>query len=182
MSRLSAKPIHVPEGVSARLENGVFNVKGPKGELSRVVPRDVVLVVAENGREISVVASKRPKTANLIGTVYVSARNMVQGVSEGFSKVLEMEGVGYRASKEGNDIVFLLGFSHPVRYTPPDNVQLAVEKNTIRVVGIDKELVGKVAADIRALRPPEPYKGKGIRYQGERIMRKQGKKAGVGAT
>ncbi len=105
---------------------------------------------------------------------------MVRGVSEGFTKVLELEGIGYRASMDGKELVLSLGYSHPVRYTPPSSIEIVTEKNEIRVSGLDKELVGQVAAVIREYRKPEPYKGKGIRYKGEHIIRKAGKKAGVG--
>jgi large subunit ribosomal protein L6 len=181
MARLALKPIHVPTGVEVRFENGFLTVKGPKGELSRAVPENITLTCSEDGREISATITKESKeTASLLGTAYIHARNMIIGVSEGFTKVLELEGVGYRVSVEGKDVVLLLGFSHPVRYTPPEGIAISINKNEIHVSGINKELVGQAAAAIRAYKEPEPYKGKGIRYRGEYIARKAGKKAGVG--
>jgi len=179
--RLVTKPIQVPSGVDVHVTDGVLMVKGTKGELARRVPRDIFITISDDGREITVSPAEETKdVSSLLGTTYIHARNMIMGVSEGFTKTLELEGVGYRASIEGNDLVLALGFSHPIRYVSPKGIELATEKNTIRISGIDKEAVGQAAAAIRAFREPEPYKGKGIRYQGEHITRKQGKKAGVG--
>jgi large subunit ribosomal protein L6 len=182
MARLSSKPIQIPTGVTVHLEDNVLIAKGPKGELTRVVPKEVSVSFSEDVQEITFTKLKNTKVAaSLLGTIYVLAQNMIQGVSEGFTKILEFEGVGYRATVEGNELVLSLGFSHPIRYTSPESIDISTEKNEIRVTGIDKELVGQVAAIIRSYKKPEPYKGKGIRYSGEHIIRKQGKKAGVGA-
>lgn len=182
MTRLSSKPIAVPTGITVSIADGVFTVAGSKGIVSRALPREVVLEVAEDGRAFNVISAPNIKDADrIVGSFYAHARNMIKGVSEGFTKVLELEGIGYRASVEGKDLVLSLGFSHPVRYTSPSGIDIIAEKNEIRVSGIDKEKVGQVAAVIREYRKPEPYKGKGIRYKGEHIIRKAGKKAGVGA-
>jgi large subunit ribosomal protein L6 len=182
MARLSSKPIQIPSDVVVRLEKSTLTVTGPGGELTRVIPEKISVVVSEDGREMSITYLKNTKEAeSLLGTIYVHARNMVHGVSEGFTKVLEFEGVGYRASLEGEVLVLSLGFSHQIRYTPPEHINIQTEKNEIRVMGIDKELVGQVAATIRSYKKPEPYKGKGIHYRGERIIRKQGKKVGAGS-
>lgn len=182
MTRLSSKPISVPAGVTVSMTNGSFAVSGPKGTISRVLPRHVVLELSEDGRAMTVVPAADAKDVNhLVGSYYAHAQNMITGVSQGFTKVLELEGIGYRASMEGKDLLLSLGFSHPVKYITPSGIDIAVEKNEIRVSGIDKEKVGQVAAVIREYRKPEPYKGKGIHYKGEHIIRKAGKKAGVGA-
>ncbi len=181
MGRLATKPIMVPSGVDVRIANGVLTVKGVKGELTRRAPHEISFTLSGDGREVTVSPTEKTKNVlQLLGTTYIHTRNMISGVSEGFTKTLELEGVGYRASVEDGNLILSLGYSHPVRYAPPQGIELAAEKNTIRVSGIDKEAVGQAAAAIRAFREPEPYKGKGIRYQGEHITRKQGKKAGVG--
>ena len=181
-TRLSSKPITVPAGVTIADKDGTFTVTGSKGTITRSLPPEVVLEVSADGRAINVLAAPNAKdVAPLVGSFYAHTRNMVRGVSEGFVKVLELEGIGYRASVEGNELILSLGFSHPIRYTSPFGIHIAVEKNEIHVSGIDKELVGQAAAVIREYRKPEPYKGKGIRYKGEHIIRKAGKKAGVGA-
>ncbi|OGZ44160.1 MAG: 50S ribosomal protein L6 [Candidatus Ryanbacteria bacterium RIFCSPHIGHO2_02_FULL_45_17b] len=182
MTRLSSKPIGVPAGVTVSVADNVFTVAGSKGTVSRVLSREVVLEMSEDGRALNVTPAPNAKDVNhLVGSFYAHARNMILGVSVGFIKVLELEGIGYRASVEGKDLLLSLGFSHPIRYTAPSGIDIAVEKNEIRVSGIDKEMVGQVAAVIREYRKPEPYKGKGIHYKGEHIIRKAGKKAGVGA-
>lgn len=164
MSRLIKKSIVVPEGVSASVASGAFTVKGPKGELS----------VPLRGGELSVADGKISAGS---GTLWALARNAVAGVTEGFVKNLEIEGVGYRAVLEGKELVLHLGYALPVRMKLPEGISVAVEKNMVKVSGIDKDLVGRAAAEIRAMKKPEPYKGKGIRYQGEVIRRKAGKKA-----
>ena len=182
MTRLSSKPIIVPAHVTVATEDSVLLVTGPKGTLSREVPGEVAIDISGDGRSIMITEAPRTKdAAAILGSFYAHARNMIQGVSEGFTKVLELEGIGYRASVEGKDLVLSLGFSHPVCYTPPAGIDIATEKNEIRVTGIDKELVGQAAAVIREYRKPEPYKGKGIRYKGEHVIRKAGKKAGAAA-
>lgn len=181
MTRLSSKPIAVPAGVTITSTGGMLTVTGSKGTITRLLPPEVVLEVSPDERTINVTMTPNAKdVAPVVGSFYAHTRNMVIGVSEGFLKVLELEGIGYRASMEGNELVLSLGFSHPIRYIPPSGIHIATEKNEIRVSGIDKELVGQAAAVIREYRKPEPYKGKGIRYKGEHIIRKAGKKAGVG--
>ena len=170
MSRLTKKPIIVPSGVTVQEAGGFLAAKGPKGEARVKLPAGVTM---------------KMEGANLWvddGTTWALARNAVQGVAEGFAKVLEIEGVGYRAVIEGKDLVLNLGYATPVRLAVPAGVTIAVEKNTIKISGINKEAVGQAAAEIRALKKPEPYKGKGIHYQGEVIRRKVGKKAGATGT
>ncbi len=176
MSRIGKKPISMPEGVTANIAGNVFSVKGPKGELKRVLHLDLGVEIKD--KEIVVVLVKKTKKSPALWGLFRSLiANMVEGVAKGFEKKLEFEGIGYRVVLEGDTLVLQLGFSHPVRFKAPAGIQLFVEKNVIRISGIDKELVGETAACIRALKPPEPYKGKGIRYQGEVIRRKAGKKA-----
>jgi large subunit ribosomal protein L6 len=180
--RLSAKPISVPSGVDVTCADGAITVRGPKGERTRSMPANVVFTVSADGRAITMrSADKTKESARMLGTTYIHTENMIQGVAEGFIKALELEGVGFRATMEGRELVLSLGFSHPVRYASPEGIEITIDKNEIRVSGIDKELVGQAAAIIRAYKVPEPYKGKGIRYKGEHIIRKAGKKAGVGS-
>ena len=180
MSRLAKQPITVPEGVTASMKDGVFVCKGPKGELN--VPVLPYVEVSVNGSSVAVSGrgEERQASANS-GTTWALIRNAVCGVTEGFSKKLEIEGVGYRAALEGKTLVLSLGFSHPVRYNPPEDIAIEVLKNVITISGSNKEKVGQAAAEIRSFRKPEPYKGKGIKYEGEVIRRKVGKKAGATA-
>lgn len=178
MSRIGKLPVTIPSGVNVRLEGQTLTVKGPRGELSLDVHPDMVVEV--DGGELQV---KRPSDARnhraLHGLTRALVANMVQGVSGGFQKTLEIVGVGYRAEKKGQDLVLSLGFSHPINYPAPAGITLEVPNATTVVVqGADKAVVGQVAADIRGFRPPEPYKGKGVRYQGEQVRRKAGKAAG----
>jgi len=175
MSRIGRKPIQVPSGVSVSLDNTVITVKGPKGTLSRELHKEMNVNVAEN--EIVIERPSDNKLhRSLHGTTRTIVANMVTGVTEGFFKNLELVGVGYRASKAGDKIVLNVGYSHPVEIAPEANMEFEVPSNTkITVRGIDKERVGAIAAQIRAVREPEPYKGKGIKYEGERIIRKEGK-------
>jgi len=170
MSRLIKKPIIVPSGVTVSQNGGVLHVKGPKGELNVKFAQGVTAAI--EGANLTVSA----------GTEWSLAKNAIEGVTSGFTKILEIEGVGYRAVVEGKDLVLHLGYAQPVRVPVMAGVTVAVEKSIIKVSGIDKELVGRVAAEIRALKKPEPYKGKGIHYQGEVIRRKVGKKAGATAA
>ncbi|MCA0758424.1 50S ribosomal protein L6 [Paenibacillus sp. N4] len=175
MSRIGRKPIQVPNGVSINLDNTVITVKGPKGTLSREIHKDMKVNVAET--EIVI---ERPSDNKLHRSLHGTTRsiiaNMVSGVTEGFSRNLELVGVGYRANKSGDKIVLNVGYSHPVEIVPEAGIEFDVPANTkITVRGIDKERVGAVAAQIRSVREPEPYKGKGIKYEGERIIRKEGK-------
>ena len=177
MSRIGKKPISLPSSVKAEITGRTVTISGPKGTLSSRLPPEVeVSAGAERELIVTPTAASR-KTRAFWGLARSLIANMVEGVVSGFEKKLEFEGIGYRAALEDNTLVMQLGFSHPVRFTPPDGISLKVEKNTIAVSGADKERVGSAAARIRALKPPEPYKGKGIRYAGEVIRRKAGKKA-----
>lgn len=183
MSRLIKKSIAIPDGVTIVVLEDAITVKGLKGELTLTVPFGVE--VAIDAKEAWIKASTHesnvPNLAALLGTTWALLRNAVEGVSAGFTKTLEIEGVGYRAAIEGKELVLHLGYALPVRMPVLDGTTIVVEKNTIKVSGIDKERVGQAAAEIRALKKPEPYKGKGIHYQGEVIRRKVGKKAGTTA-
>ncbi|MDQ1910862.1 50S ribosomal protein L6 [Paenibacillus sp. GD4] len=175
MSRIGRKPIAIPSGVNVSLDNTVITVKGPKGSLTRELHKDMKITV-----EGEVLNVERPSDnklhRSLHGTTRSVVQNMVSGVTEGFVKNLELVGVGYRANKTGNKLVLNVGYSHPVEIEPATGIEFEVPSNTkIIVRGIDKELVGATAAKIRSVREPEPYKGKGIKYEGERILRKEGK-------
>lgn len=176
MSRLGKQPVVLPDGVEATYIDGMMTIKGPKGSLSRHFKSDVVIKMED--KTIDLEPAKNSDVAKALWGTYAShIRNMVTGVTEGFTKVLELEGVGYRAEVKGSDISLNVGFSHPVLLPIPEGVKAEVEKSVIRLSGIDKEIVGQFASDIRGTKKPEPYKGKGIRYQGEYVIRKQGKKA-----
>jgi len=176
MSRIGKKPILIPNGVTVVSDSGFVTVKGPKGELKKKIVPGTLLEI--NDGVVLVKVSKDDKRSSALwGLSRSLVANMVSGVVSGYEKKLEIEGVGFRASQEANGLTFLLGFSHPVKMDTPSGITFKVEKNIITVSGIDKELVGQVAAEIRSLKKPEPYKGKGIRYQGEIIRRKVGKKA-----
>jgi large subunit ribosomal protein L6 len=168
-------PIVVPKGVEVRVEGTLVSVKGPKGELSREVNAEMRLE-QEDGQITVSRPSDQPRHRAMHGLTRALVNNMVQGVSEGFSKTLEMQGVGYRAQMQGNELVLAVGYSHPVNVSPPPGIEFEVEGTSrIIVKGINREQVGQVAADVRKIRPPEPYKGKGIRYLGEYVRRKAGK-------
>ncbi|HVN68341.1 MAG TPA: 50S ribosomal protein L6 [Candidatus Binatia bacterium] len=176
MSRIGKLPVAVPSGVSIEFDGDVVAVKGPKGELRQRILANVVAVRLDDGKVL--VERKGDAKAHRAahGLTRTLIANMVEGVSKGFRKSLEITGVGYRAAKAGERLNLSLGYSHPVSFEPPKGVALTVEgQNKIHVDGIDKQAVGQVAADIRQLRKPEPYKGKGIRYEGERIRKKLGK-------
>lgn len=180
MSRIGAKQIKIPEGVDVRIEGQTVAVKGPKGELEMKMRKPVAAEV-----EDGILAFKRSgdtkEIKSLHGLYRSKADSMIAGVTNGYTKELEIKGIGYRAQMEGNNLVMQIGFSHPVKIAPPEGITIIVTDSTkIRVEGIDKQLVGQVAADIREKRKVEPYKGKGIRYIGEQVRRKAGK-AGKGA-
>lgn len=177
MSRIGLKPIEIPAGVEVKLDANHVSVKGPKGELSKTLDENMIIKLEDN--TITVERPNEEKlTRSLHGTTRSLISNMVEGVSQGFQKELEIIGVGYRAQMQGNKLVVNAGYSHPVEIEQEKNVEFEVPKNTeIIVKGIDKERVGAIAANIRAIRPPEPYKGKGIRYKGEHVRRKEGKTA-----
>jgi len=175
MSRVAKKPVTVPKGVELTIEPELLSVKGPKGTLS-LKKSAAISVVLENG-QVSL-STADPTHIALTGTVRAIVANMVKGVSEGFERKLELVGVGYRAALQGKDVSLSLGFSHPVLFSPPEGISLSVPSQTEVVVqGVDKQVVGEVAAKIRSFRPPEPYKGKGVKYADETIIRKEAKKA-----
>ncbi|MBI2623009.1 MAG: 50S ribosomal protein L6 [Candidatus Liptonbacteria bacterium] len=177
MSRLTKKPIILPEGVTFRQEGAICTIQGPKGALT--IPLLAGVRVQCAGTAVSFECGEGRSAS--CGTAWAHTRNAVEGVTRGFTKILEIEGVGFKAALEGKTLVLQLGFVNPVRIPVPEGIALAVEKGTIKISGADKTLVGEVSARIRALKPPEPYKGKGIRYQGEIIRRKAGKKAAAAA-
>ncbi|MEX2008480.1 MAG: 50S ribosomal protein L6 [Candidatus Spechtbacterales bacterium] len=181
MSRIGKQPIEIPQGVTVTIEGGTVSAKGPLGELSVEYPSD--FNVRQEEQEVIVAAEHmRPGIPAQWGLYRSLIANVVNGVANGFEKRLEIQGVGYRAEMKGNDLVLNLGYSHPITITPPEGVKIQTEGNNVVVVsGADKQLVGQVAADIRATRKPEPYKGKGVRYQGEYVRSKQGKRAASGA-
>jgi large subunit ribosomal protein L6 len=177
MSRIGKAPIPLPDSVEFKYDNAVVTVKGPKGELTQRVPREMMVEVGDG-----VIQVKRPTDSgqhrSLHGLTRTLIANMVTGVTDGFEKRLEIVGVGYRASVKGSDLELLVGYSHPVVIEPPDNIAFECPQQTVVIVrGIDKQVVGEVAAKVRSIRPPEPYKGKGIRYAGEYVQRKVGKRA-----
>lgn len=176
MSRIGKKPIELPDGVEVVVSGQEVQVKGPKGTLFWEVPPGIK-VESKGGKVTLLTESISPKLKSLWGTNRAILANMVRGVKEGYTKRLNIEGVGYRAQVQGNKLILSVGFSHPVEITAPEGIAFQVEKNVIAVAGIDKVLVGETAAKIRAQRKPEPYKGKGIRYEDEIIRRKAGKKA-----
>lgn len=176
MSRIGKQPIIIPQGVEVKIEDQKVTIKGPKGELTRTLPKEIKATFKED--KITFSPSKATKkSAALWGLWRAIIANIVRGISQGFEKKLELEGVGYRAEIKGEKLILSLGFSHPVEIKIPPGIELKVEKNIISVLGIDKQLVGQIAAQIRSKRKPEPYKGTGIRYQGEVIRKKVGKKA-----
>jgi len=176
MSRLAKRPIVIPSKTDVSVEGNVIRVKGPKGELTRVGNRRVDVSVGAEGVEVKPKSSSIEAKA-LIGTYASHVRNMVKGVNEGFSKKLLVEGVGFKWDVQGKTLNLSLGFSHPVKMDIPEGLEVKADKGTLTISGIDCELVGQFAANVRAMKKPEPYKGKGIRYEGEVVRRKQGKKA-----
>ena len=176
MSRIGKKPVAVPGGVTAAVNGQEVKVKGPKGELQHVLVDDIIAKLDDGGIEIAMREDTQRARA-MWGMSRTLVANLVAGVTEGFTKKLEMTGVGYRASVPGSNVQLQLGYSHDITYPIPQGIQVVCPKPTeIVVTGIDKQKVGQVAAEIRRFRPPEPYKGKGIRYAGEFILRKEGKK------
>ncbi|MCC6382332.1 MAG: 50S ribosomal protein L6 [Dehalococcoidia bacterium] len=180
MSRIGKQPVPVPADVQITFgDANAITVKGPKGELSRTFPRTITFT-REDGQVLVARPNDEGKQRSLHGLSRTLLNNMVTGVTAGFTKTLEVQGVGYRAQLQGANLQLALGFSHPVIVTPPPGITFAVEGPRVHVQGIDREQVGQVAANIRKLRPPEPYKGKGVRYAGERVRRKAGKAGKVG--
>lgn len=176
MSRIGKQPIIIPKEAAVKVENGKISVKGPKGELSYKIRPEIKAEIKDGSIVISPI-SKMKKTSAFWGLTRALINNMVKGVTQGYEKRLEIEGIGFKALLDGKDLVLSLGFTHPVAVKVPEGVQFKVEKNVIVISGFDKDLVGRTAARIRSLKKPEPYKGKGIRYQGEVVRRKAGKKA-----
>ncbi len=174
MSKIGKKPITMPKDVQVKMDNGFVSIKGPKGELKKFIPGDIELNIEG---EVLKVTPKNTEDSATWGLARALVKNMIKGVTEGFETVMEFQGVGYKAVVKGNDLEMGLGFSHPVTVKAPEGITFKAEKNVIRIQGMDNELIGKVAAEIREWRRPEPYKGSGIRYQGEVIKRKAGKKA-----
>jgi large subunit ribosomal protein L6 len=175
MSRLGKQPLTIPAGVIISIVDGVLEVKGPKGTLARAVRNDVTFNI--EGDVLTIAPGTTDLAKALWGTYAAHVRNMVKGVTEGFTKILEIEGVGFRAEVKGKDISMNLGFSHPVILEIPAGISAEIVKNVITLTGYDKDALSQFAANVRKVKKPEPYKGKGIRYRGEFIIRKQGKKA-----
>ncbi len=175
MSRIGKMPITVPQGVTATVDGSTVSVKGPKGELSRTLPADIKIALEDGVLRVSR-PSDEPRHKALHGLSRALVANMVEGVSKGFQRTLELQGVGYKAEAKPYGVNLIVGFSHQVKFEAPKGVKISVENNTVvKIEGADKEKVGQVAAEIRLVKPPEPYKGKGIRYQGEQVRRKAGK-------
>jgi large subunit ribosomal protein L6 len=174
MSRIGKLPITIPAAVEVSQSAGILTVKGPKGELNQIINPKILVVTAGDQITVSQV-SNDVESAEFHGLTRTLIDNMTKGVSEGFKKELEINGIGYRASISGNKLTLSLGYSHPIEYIVPEDIQIAVEKNIVIVSGADKQKVGQVSAEIRAFRKPEPYKGKGVKYVTEHIRRKAGK-------
>ena len=176
MSRIGRMPIAVPSGVQIKIDGHQVNIKGKRGEMTRQFHPDIEIKL-DDGKVLVTRPSDSPAHRALHGTTRALLANMVKGVSEGFTKVLQIEGVGYRATMDGANLVFYLGYSHPIKVEPPAGIKFVADEKakTVTIDGNDREQVGQVAANLRKLRPPEPYKGKGVMYQGERIRRKAGK-------
>lgn len=178
MSRIGKQPINVPAGVFAKIEDGVITVKGPKGDLKQAIHPDVAIELNDNIITIKVKDETEKQQKSLWGLFGSLVSNMILGVTEGFSKKLEITGVGFKAMAAGKKLTLNVGFSHPVEFAVPEGIEVKTEGNSITVTGADKQVVGEVAAQIRKIKKPEPYKGKGIKYAGEVIRRKSGKTAG----
>jgi len=181
MSRVGKKPILIPEGVEVKIEGQKVIVKGPKGQLEKEI-RPEIRIELKEGKIFLSPKIQTKKTKAFWGLTRALLNNMVKGVIEGYEKKLEIEGLGYRASLEGDNLLLYVGFSHPIKVKTPPGIKFSIEKNIISVSGIDKEKVTQTAAKIRKVKPPEPYKGKGIRYLGEVIRKKVGKKVVTTAT
>ncbi|MBA3760122.1 MAG: 50S ribosomal protein L6 [Gemmatimonadales bacterium] len=175
MSRIGRKPVTVPKGVTLQLEGNNVAVKGPRGELRRTLHPDMQIALDKDQFTVARPSEEKRHKA-LHGLTRTLVQNMVEGVSKGFVKTLEIQGVGYKAEAKPYGVNLVVGYSHPVKYEAPKGIKISVDNNVVvKIEGADKELVGQVAAELRAVRPPEPYKGKGIRYQGEHVRRKAGK-------
>ncbi len=175
MSRLGKQPVIIPAGVTVTCDDGLLKVAGPKGTLTREIKSDVSISI--DGTNVILTPGTTASAKALWGTYAAHVRNMIKGVTEGFTKVLEIEGVGYKAEVKGTNLVLSVGFSHPVTIEIPSGISTVAEKGVITITSFDKDALGQFAANVRKIKKPEPYKGKGIRYRGEFIIRKQGKKA-----
>lgn len=175
MSKIGKKAVEIKEGISVALKDHEIKIDGPKGSLSFRIPPGIDVEITDNIIQVKQKKKNNEDTKALFGLTRSLIQNMIIGVSIGFEKRLELSGVGYRAQMSGDDLTLSVGFSHPVKIIPKAGVRFSVSENNIIISGIDKELVGDVASRIRAIRPPEPYKGKGIKYKGEKIRRKAGK-------
>jgi large subunit ribosomal protein L6 len=176
MSRLAKQPVEIPQGVEVTTSSDVLTIKGPKGTLAHKT-HPLITITVENGTITFAKAKETNEAKAMIGTQAALVKSAIEGVTNGYTKILDIEGVGYRAEVQGAKINFSLGFSHPVALAIPQGLTATTEKGVITITGIDKHAVGQFAANVRGLKKPEPYKGKGIRYRGEYIIRKQGKKA-----
>jgi len=181
MSKIGKKPIAIPQGVEIKIDGDLVSVKGPKGTLQKTISKDVVMVVDDNQVKITLALGASKDGKVFWGLSRALIQNMIIGTTTGFEKILEFQGVGYKATVKGSDLELGLGYSHPVIVKGAEGIIFTTDKNSIKIQGIDKELIGKIAANIRIHRLPEPYKGSGIRYQGEVIKRKAGKKAATAA-
>lgn len=182
MSKLAKKPIAIPQGVEAKLNSGVLEFSGKEGKLVVKILPFILAELKDGQLTFKLQQATKQGRANW-GTITSISKNAIKGVSEGFAKILELEGIGFKAAMEGASLVLNVGFTHPVKYPTPTGIKIVVEKGVIKVSGLDRALVGQTAAEIRKVFPPEPYKGKGIRYRGEVVRRKAGKKvAGTGAA
>ena len=178
MSRIGKRPVAIPSGVTVEVQGNAVAVKGPRGELRRTLPREMSVAIEDGAVAVSRPSDEKRHKA-LHGLSRTLVANMVEGVSKGFVKTLEIQGVGYKAEAKPYGVNLIVGYSHPVKYEAPKGIKISVENNTtVKIEGADKEKVGQVAAELRSVRPPEPYKGKGIRYAGEQVRRKAGKAAG----
>lgn len=175
MSRIGKKPIEIPENIEVRIEDQKVIIKGPKGEISQEI-RPEIKVEKKEGKILISPKIKTKKSKAFWGLTRSLLANNIKGVTKGYQKKLVIEGLGYKAEMEGDNLLLRVGFTHPVKIAPPEGIKLSVDKNIITVTGIDKGVVGQVAAKIRKVRPPEPYKGKGIKYLGEVVKRKPGKR------
>ena len=181
MSKIGKIPVNIPPGVGVKIEKSLLKVKGPKGEISIKIPE--VILVDQSGEALNFKRKEETKNSSALhGLIRSLVNNAVVGVSEGFSKTLELSGVGFRANLQGDKLILLVGYSHPVEIEKPEGITFEVAENKIKVSGFDKQLVGDIASKIRKVRAAEPYKGKGIKYQGEIIRRKQGKAQATGGT
>lgn len=181
MSRIGKKPVEIPQGITVEVQDSSIKVKGPKGELSLNIPKGIKVEIKDN---LAIVLRENDSCKNLHGTIRVLIYNMIEGVSKGFEKRLDVQGVGFKAQMKAKDLELSLGFSHPVNVKTPEGLTAEIDKdkkNIIIIKGIDKQLVGEFAAKVRSLKKPEPYKGKGIRYEGEIVKQKAGKTV-AGAT